>query len=353
MPHFAAEYPDQAATNATSDSITASPIDTHRSRLACSPAADSCSGCSVCSRCSAISFPTSLADRPSATPADDRCSRAGSHHPNRVMPVASRPQSIRSADLRRRGTADDHNSPATAARRESQRGVAAGGRRVRDLRDYRRPGKGDDLPLAVPSGGARAVDCPIIGVAVSDWSADDLRSHAREAIVNCGTNDRRGGVRSAGRPDVLRQRRLRRPGDLSASGTRDRRGRVPRVLPGDPAVSVRTSDQGIDRGGSDQDRAGRGREAVRPRPRVRQGTGGRDPPVHPRGPAVPDRPLPGEDGHRARSSTCGSPTRCSSRSGTATTSRACRSRWPRASASRTAGTSTTPSARCATSSSTT
>jgi glucose-6-phosphate 1-dehydrogenase len=31
------------------------------------------------------------------------------------------------------------------------------------------------------------LDCPIVGVAVSDWSADDLRGHAREAIVNCGT----------------------------------------------------------------------------------------------------------------------------------------------------------------------
>ncbi len=29
--------------------------------------------------------------------------------------------------------------------------------------------------------------CPIVGVAVSDWSADDLRGHARDAIVNCGT----------------------------------------------------------------------------------------------------------------------------------------------------------------------
>jgi glucose-6-phosphate 1-dehydrogenase len=29
--------------------------------------------------------------------------------------------------------------------------------------------------------------CPIVGVAVSDWSADDLRSHARDAIVICGT----------------------------------------------------------------------------------------------------------------------------------------------------------------------
>jgi len=30
------------------------------------------------------------------------------------------------------------------------------------------------------------LDCPIVGVAVSDWSDDDLRTHAREAIVNCG-----------------------------------------------------------------------------------------------------------------------------------------------------------------------
>ena len=30
--------------------------------------------------------------------------------------------------------------------------------------------------------------CPIVGVAVSDWSAEDLRARAREAIVNCGTN---------------------------------------------------------------------------------------------------------------------------------------------------------------------
>ena len=28
--------------------------------------------------------------------------------------------------------------------------------------------------------------CPIIGVAVSDWSDDDLREHARTAIVNTG-----------------------------------------------------------------------------------------------------------------------------------------------------------------------
>src|SRR5881392_1569236 len=30
------------------------------------------------------------------------------------------------------------------------------------------------------------LDCPIVGVAVSDWSVEDLREHARDAIVNCG-----------------------------------------------------------------------------------------------------------------------------------------------------------------------
>ena len=29
------------------------------------------------------------------------------------------------------------------------------------------------------------MSCPIVGVAVSDWSDDDLRAHAREAILNC------------------------------------------------------------------------------------------------------------------------------------------------------------------------
>ena len=28
--------------------------------------------------------------------------------------------------------------------------------------------------------------CPIVGVAVSDWSVGDLREHARSAIENCG-----------------------------------------------------------------------------------------------------------------------------------------------------------------------
>jgi glucose-6-phosphate 1-dehydrogenase len=30
------------------------------------------------------------------------------------------------------------------------------------------------------------LDCPIVGVAVDDWSADDLREHARAAIEGTG-----------------------------------------------------------------------------------------------------------------------------------------------------------------------
>ena len=50
---------------------------------------------------------------------------------------------------------------------------------------------------------------------------------------------------------------------------------------------------------------------------------------------------------------CGSPTRCSSRSGTPTTSTTCRSRWPRTAASRAGPATTTASAPPATSSRTT
>ncbi len=32
------------------------------------------------------------------------------------------------------------------------------------------------------------MNCPIVGVAVNDWSQEDLRDHAHEAIVNCGTD---------------------------------------------------------------------------------------------------------------------------------------------------------------------
>ena len=41
------------------------------------------------------------------------------------------------------------------------------------------------------------LDCPIVGVAVDDWTVDDLREHARDSIEATGETARRGGVRRA------------------------------------------------------------------------------------------------------------------------------------------------------------
>ena len=55
--------------------------------------------------------------------------------------------------------------------------------------------------------------CPIVGVAADDWDAERLRAHAREAIEGTGEEvDDEVFARFAA-PALLRQRRLRRPGD--------------------------------------------------------------------------------------------------------------------------------------------
>ena len=125
------------------------------------------------------------------------------------------------------------------------------------------------------------------------------RRHRRDA--------RRGRLRALRRAPVLRPGRLRRRRHLRARrGRRSRARRRPVVLPRDPAVPVRPRRQGAGRRGPDEERADRCREAVRPRPRVGAGARGRAAPVHRRVAALPDRPLPREDGHSRRSSTCGS-----------------------------------------------
>jgi len=60
------------------------------------------------------------------------------------------------------------------------------------------------------------LSCPIVGVAVSDWSADDLSSHARDAIVNCGTKiDEAVFDRLVGRMSYM-------SGDFGDAGTYER-----------------------------------------------------------------------------------------------------------------------------------
>ena len=199
------------------------------------------------------------------------------------------------------------------------------------------------------------LDCPIVGVAVDDWT----RRPARRARARVDRRHRRAARR--GRLRALRRRGSPTShgdfGDAATYAARRRRDRGREragLLPRDPAVPVRPGRHRARRGaGLTKNAPRRRREAVRARPRLRARARRGAAPVHRRVAALPDRPLPREDGHR------GDPPPAvrerDARAGLEPQLRrvACRSRWPRTSASRTAATSTTRSARCATSSSTT
>ena len=66
------------------------------------------------------------------------------------------------------------------------------------------------------------LDVPIVGVAKSGWTLDDLKEHARDAVRD-GRRLRRKGVRAACRPAPLCRRRLPRRRDLPAVAHRARR----------------------------------------------------------------------------------------------------------------------------------
>ena len=197
------------------------------------------------------------------------------------------------------------------------------------------------------------LDCPIVGVAVDDWTLDAARRACPRVDRGNGREARPEGVRPVCRAALLRPGGLHRRSDVRASRRGDRRREDAGVLPRDPAVPLRHGRQGPGRGRADEERDGsssRSRSATtRPLP-ARSPTSCTS--------TSTSRSSSGStttSGRWAsrRSSTSGSPTRCSSRSGTGTTSSASRSRWPRTSASRIEATSTTRSARSATSSSTT
>ncbi len=173
---------------------------------------------------------------------------------------------------------------------------SAAGRRARRLRHQRRPGQGDDLPLAVPPGAAWPAELP-------DRGSGGRRLDRGRPARSRPQGDRglrrvagRGGVRALRRPAVVPQRRLWRSGHVRTAHEGDQRGTQPRLLPRDPTVAVRHGHQGPGGCGPDQGRARGGGEALRPRPRLRPGARGGGPRVHRRVPALPDRPFPREDG---------------------------------------------------------
>ena len=251
---------------------------------------------------------------------------------------------------------DEHGSQTTpGVGRTPARQLGRRGGRVRRVRDHRRPREGDDVPLALPARAARAARLP------------DRRRRGRrlERSTTCASAPARRSSAAARRSTTTVFDRLRRaallrrratsatPPPTSALAAAIEGAEQPGLLPRDPAVPVRHGGQGAGRGRADRDRPRRGREAVRPRPRVGARARRRAAPVHRRVAALPDRPLPREDGPRR--DPLPALRQHDARAGLEPQLRrvACRSRWPRTSASRTAATSTTRSARCATSSSTT
>ena len=195
------------------------------------------------------------------------------------------------------------------------------------------------------------LDCPIVGVAVDDWTVDQLVERARESIVGTGEQlDEEVFERLAARLSYVQ-------GDFADAAMYGRVGEAIEgrddagLLPRDPALPLRDGRQGARRGGADQDGARRRREAVRARPGLRARARRGAAPVHRRVPALQDRPLPREDGDRGDH-----PPAVRERDARADLEPelrlvASRSRWPRTSGSRTAATSTIRSGRCATSSS--
>ena len=142
------------------------------------------------------------------------------------------------------------------------------------------------------------LDCPIVGVAVDDWTVDQLVERARESIVGTGEQlDEEVFNRFAERLSYV-ARRLRRRGDVRARRRGDRGAERPVFYLEIPPFLFGTGRQGARRGRADEERPHRRREAVRARPRIRARARRRAAPVHRRVAALPDRPLPREDGPR-------------------------------------------------------
>ena len=142
------------------------------------------------------------------------------------------------------------------------------------------------------------LDCPIVGVAVDDWTDDQLRERARTSIEGTGEKLDEKIFDRLGLAPLVRERRLLGGRDVRASRRSDRRGDDARLLSGDPALPVRPRGQGPGRGRPDGYGAHRGREALRTRRGIRYRAGRRAAPVHRRVAALPHRSLPGEDGPR-------------------------------------------------------
>ena len=152
----------------------------------------------------------------------------------------------------------------------------------------------------------KLLDCPIVGVAVDDWTVEKLRDHARECIEGTGEElDKEVFDRFAERLSYVQ-------GDFSDDAAY---GRVAEAIKGKETpvfyleippflfgtVVKGLSDAGLTKGArASSSRSPSGTTSLGAR------AGRRAALVHRRVAALPDRPLPREDGPRRGSCTCGS-----------------------------------------------
>ena len=176
-------------------------------------------------------------------------------------------------------------------------GEQAAGRRARRLRHQRRPRQGDDLPLALPPRAARPAELP-------DRGRGGRRLDHRRPPRPRPQGDRgRAGRRSTTRCSIASPTRLSYlSGDFGDPATFERLAkeiggaRSPVFYLEIPPSLFGMVIKGLADAGLTQGRPRGGREALRPRPRLCPGARRGGPRVHRRVPALPDRPLPGEDG---------------------------------------------------------
>ena len=81
--------------------------------------------------------------------------------------------------------------------------------------------------------------CSIVGVAIDEWSDEDLRKHATDSIREQVQHVDEESLERLPRPPLLHPGRLRQGRDLRAGRQGDRRRRAAGLLSRDPAVAVR------------------------------------------------------------------------------------------------------------------
>ena len=142
------------------------------------------------------------------------------------------------------------------------------------------------------------LDCPIVGVAANEWSIEELRKHARACIEGCGeTIDEEIFKRFASRLSYV-SRRLRRRRYLRPSRQRDRRRPKPSLLSGDPPFLFGRVIKGLAEAGTTKNarvvvEKPFGHDLASARALAAE--------IHQyieESAALPDRPLPRQDGHR-------------------------------------------------------